>query len=309
MTCLKPKYLGRSILDKSTEACSNSTNKPENIKGQFNTMRWLLAPFRLIFCVTSRLLEERFTLTAAALSFNSLLGLVPMIAVGLGLLMYFPFFSGMASVLEKFILANLLPEKAGAVIANYLGQFAHRAVVVPWLGGIALLATALMQTLTIEHAFNTIWHIKTRRHFLRRVAMHLFVLLLGPLLFGGSLALITFIASISFGFVDQPIWVSATFFRVLPVLFMAALFTLLYWGVPNKNISRWHALIGGVFASIAFVALQRLFTLYIANFPLYAMMYGAFSAVPIFLVWLYLSWGVILLGALIVAELPGVIQR
>lgn len=272
-------------------------------------MRRLLVPFLLTFRVVRRFLGERLTQTAAALSFSTLLGLVPMIAVGLGLISYFPFANGVSAALERFLLANLLPDKAGVVIARFLGQFAHRAGGVPLIGGIALVVTALMQTLTIEHAFNAIWKIRKQRPIVKRLAMHLTALLLGPVAFGGSLTLITLLAGVSFGLVNEPLWVRATFFRVLPVLFTAVLFALLYWGVPNRPVSRWHAMIGGVSAALGFVAMQRLFGLYVANFPTYTVMYGAFSAVPIFLAWLYLSWGVILAGALVVAELPFVMQR
>lgn len=268
-------------------------------------MRWLLAPLRLVVRVVSRFRAERLAQTAAALSFATLLALVPMLAVALGLLAHFPFAEGMRLALEKFLLANLLPDKAGSVIAKYLGQFAHRAARVTLVGVVALAATALMQMLTIEHAFNAIWRIKARRPLLRRIAMHAIALSLGPVAFGASLALISFIAGVSFGLVDEPGWVRAAFFRVLPVVFMAALFALLYWGVPNRPVARWHALVGGVFAALGYLAMQRLFGLYIANFPAYTVMYGAFAAVPIFLVWLYLSWSVILVGALVVAELPG----
>jgi len=267
-------------------------------------MRWLFAPFRLAYRVVGRFRSERLAQTAAALSFATLLGLVPMIAVGLGLLSHFPFAEGMSAALEKFLLANLLPEKAGTVIAKYLGQFAHRAERVTLIGVAVLAATALMQMLTIEHAFNAIWNVKAKRPFLRRVAMHSIALLLGPVAFGGSLAFISFVAGVSFGLVAEPRWVSDAFFRALPVAFMAGLFGLLYWGVPNRQISRWHAVTGGLLAALGFLAMQRLFGLYIANFASYTVMYGAFAAVPIFLVWLHLSWSVILIGALVVAELP-----
>lgn len=267
-------------------------------------MRWLLAPFRLAFRVVRRFLAERLAQTAAALAFATLLGLVPMIAVGLGLISHFPFAAGMSAALEKFLLANLLPDKAGAVIAKYLGEFARRADRVTLIGVAALAATALMQMLTIEHAFNAIWKIKAARPFLKRVAMHLIALLLGPVVFGGSLALITYIAGVSFGLIDEPGWVSAAFFRFLPFAGMTALFALLYWGVPNRPVSKWHALAGGLLAALCFLVMQRLFGLYVARFPAYTVMYGAFAAVPIFLAWLYLSWGVILAGALAVAEMP-----
>jgi len=227
-----------------------------------------------------------------------------MMAVGLGLISLFPFSTGMSVALEKFLLANLLPDKAGAVIAKYLGLFAHRADSVTLIGVAALAITALMQMLTIEHTFNAIWKIKTKRPFLRRVAMHLIALLFGPLAFGASLAFITFIAGVSFGLVDEPGWVGVAFYKALPVAFMAALFGLLYWAVPNRAVASWHAAMGGVLAAFGFLALHRLFGFYIANFPVYTAIYGAFAAVPIFLVWLYLSWSVILVGALVVAELP-----
>jgi membrane protein len=271
-------------------------------------MRWLLAPFRLVIRVVHRFRTERLAQTAAALSFATLLGLVPMIAVGIGLVSHLPFAEGMNAALEKFLLANLLPDKAGVVIAKYLGQFAHRAAGVTVIGLAALTATAVMQMLTIEHAFNAIWNIKAKRPWLRRVAMHLIALLLGPLVFGGSLAFISFVAGISFGLVDEPSWVSAAFFRALSFAFMAGLFALLYWGVPNRPVARWHAIAGGVLAALCFIAMQRLFGAYLANFSAYAVVYGAFAAVPIFLAWLYLSWGVILVGALAVAELPGSIR-
>ena len=86
---------------------------------------------------------------------------------------------------------------------------------------------------------------------------------------------------------------------------MTLLFALLYHAVPNRHVSKWHATAGGLFATLGFSMMQRLFGLYIAKFPTYTMIYGAFSAVPIFLVWLYLSWSVVLIGALIVAEIPG----
>jgi membrane protein len=136
--------------------------------------------------------------------------------------------------------------------------------------------------------------------------MHGLALLLGPLAFGASLAAISFVTSISLGLVDEPVWVDKFVLRgLLPFVFMTALFGLLYWAVPNKPVKAWHAAFGGAMAALGFAGLQELFTLYIAaGFTVNAVVYGAFSAIPVFLGWLYLSWSVILIGALIVAELP-----
>ena len=267
---------------------------------------WLLAPFRLILRTARRFHGEHCAQTAAALSFATLLGLVPMIAAAFALISFLPVGVGLGSVLQKFLLANLLPDTAGVIVAKYVGQFASRAGRVTFFGIGVLGVTALMQMLTIERAFNHIWRVRSNRPLLRRLAMHGLALLLGPLAFGASLAAISFVASVSLGFVDEPIWVNKIVLRgLLPFAFMSALFGLLYWTVPNKPVKVWHASLGGALAALGFVGLQKLFTLYIvAGITVNAVVYGTFSAIPVFLVWLYASWSVILIGALVVAELP-----
>ncbi len=267
---------------------------------------WLLAPFRLILRTARRFHGEHCAQTAAALSFATLIGLVPMIAAAFAVISFLPVGVGLGSALQKFLLANLLPDKAGIIIAKYVGQFASRAGHVTVVGIAILGATALMQMLTIERAFNHIWRVKSSRPLLRRLAMHGLALLLGPLAFGASLAAISFVTSVSLGFVDEPAWVSKVLLRgLLPFAFMSALFGLLYWAVPNKPVKGWHAAFGGALAALGFAGLQELFTLYIAaGFTVNAAVYGAFSVIPVFLVWLYASWSVILIGALVVAELP-----
>lgn len=269
----------------------------------------LLVPFRLVANVARRFRAERCAQTAAALSFTTLLGLVPMLAVGAALIELLPFGIKLSAALEQFLLATLLPEKAGTVIAKYLGQFAHRAERVTWIGLFALGVTALLQMLTIEHTFNAIWKVHKRRPWLRRLGLHLLALLAGPLVFGGALASITFLATASFGLIDEPRWIRSAFSEAVPLVFLAMLFSLLYWALPNRDVARGHAIFSGVCAALAFVGMQRLFALYVVKLPTYALIYGAFAAMPIFLLWLYLSWSMILIGALLTAELPGVLRR
>jgi membrane protein len=264
----------------------------------------LSAPFRLPVLVFERFRAERLAQTAAALSFATLLGLVPMIIVAAALIDHLPFAASIGKALERFLLANLLPEKAGAVIAKVVGQFAGRAGQVTMIGIAALAATTLMQMLTIEHAFNAIWKVRASRSLLRRLWIHGLALLLGPLLFGAGLAATTYLASVSLGLIAEPTWVTTMVFRAMSFGFVAGLFALFYWGVPNRSVSRWHAAIGGLLAAGGFLGMQQLFGLYITKFPTYALIYGSFAALPIFLVWLYASWTVILIGALVTAELP-----
>lgn len=272
-------------------------------------MHWLSAPFLLAYRVARRFGAERYAQTAAALSFATLLGLVPMLAVGAVLIESLPFGIRLGSTLEQFVLSTLLPDKAGAVIAKYLGQFAHRAERMTWIGLGMLAATALMQMLTIEHAFNAIWKVKRERPWFKRLALHLLALFAGPLVFGGALATITYLASASLGLVNDPAWLRAGFSQVLPAFFLAVLFGLLYWALPNRPVAGWHAGFAGLFAALALVGMQRLFALYVVQFPTYTLIYGAFAAMPIFLLWLYLSWSVILIGALVTAEIPHLGRR
>lgn len=267
-------------------------------------MHWLLAPFLLIARVVRRFSDERCTQTAAALSFATLLGLVPMLAVAAMFIESLPFGINLGSALEKFVLSTLLPDKAGVVIVQHLGQFAHRVERVTWVGLGLLAVTALMQMLTIEHTFNAIWKVKRTRPWLRRLVLHLLALCAGPLVFGAALASITYLASASFGLIDEPSWLRVAFFQTMPPTFLAVMFGLLYWALPNRPVSRWHAGFSGGLAALVFVGMQRLFALYVVKFPTYTLIYGAFAAMPIFLLWLYLSWSVILLGALLTAELP-----
>lgn len=269
----------------------------------------VLTPFRLLVRVVRRFRDERCAQTAAALSFVTVLGLVPMVVIGATLIEALPFGIKLAGALEKFLLSTLLPDKAGAVIAKYLGQFAQRAGRTTWIGLGALAATALMQMLTIEHTFNAIWRVRTGRPWLRRVAMHAVALLAGPLIFGAALAAITYLAAVSFGYFDEPRWLRIVFAQGLPATFLAFLLALLYWAVPNKPVSRWHAGMAGILVALAFAGMQRLFALYVVQFPTYAAVYGTFAAIPIFLIWLHLSWSVILVGALLTAELPAAGRR
>jgi membrane protein len=263
-------------------------------------MHRLLLPFRVV----RRFIDERCAQAAAALSFSTLLSLVPMIAIAVAIIARLPFAEGLSKSLEHFLLANLLPDRAGTIIVKYVGEFTHKTGQLTLIGGLVLMATALVQMLTIEHTFNAIWEVRENRPLLRRVAMHLLALLLGPLVFGASLALTTFIASASYGLVQEPFWAKADLLKAVTFAFMTAMFALLYWAVPNRRVVPWHAVFGGLLAALGFALMQRLFGLYVAKLPTYTVVYGAFATIPIFLLWLYLSWGVILVGALVVAELP-----
>lgn len=265
----------------------------------------LLTPFRLVGRVAHRYRVERCSQTAAALAFTTVLGLVPMIAGAVALISILPFGSGLGMAVQKFLLANLLPDKAGIVIAKYVSQFASKAVRLTWIGALTLAVTALLQMLTIERTFNMIWRVRTQRPLFKRILLHATALLMGPVVFGIALVAVTYLVTTSLGWVsDSGDWFAVALIKGLPFLFMIGLFTLLYWGVPNRPIPKSHAIFGGVFTAGCMIGIQKLLSFYVKYFSAQAVIYGTFAAVPVFLLWLYLSWTVILVGAYIVAELP-----
>jgi membrane protein len=266
---------------------------------------WITLPLRLAVSVARSFQRERITQIAAALSFVSLLGMVPMIAVGFAVLSMLPPGVGLGHAIEKFLLANLLPNKAGIVIAQYVGQFASRVGRVTLFGVLALSVTALMQMMTIERMFNQLWHVKKSRPIFRQLAMHGLVMTVGPLVFGVSLIVIAMTVRASFSVMDEASVIRLFVNRdLLPFLLMTTLFSLLYWAVPNKTVAWAHALSGGVVAASGLAGMQKLFTLFITGMTANTAIYGVFSAVPVFLAWLYGSWIIVLVSALVVAELP-----
>jgi membrane protein len=250
-----------------------------------------------------RFRAERCVQTASSLAFTTLLALVPLLAIALVLISKFELFAGLGEALRGFLLANLLPDKAGKIIATYALQFSHKAGQLTAIGTGMIVVTATMLMLSVDHAFGRIWRVKQPRPLLRRVAIYLGVLVLGPIVLGASIAAATYLFTASLGLVAEPRWLTNFFLKMLPVAMLAALFALLYFVVPNRRVEPWHAVAGGVVAAAGFALIQRMFGIYIAQFPTYTLIYGAFATVPIFLVWLYLSWLVVLVGALTAAVL------
>src|SRR6266513_3134086 len=168
----------------------------------------------------------------------------------------------------------------------------------------AFLVTGVMLMLTIDNALNRIFRVERRRALAQRVLTYWAVLTLGPVLIGASLSMTSFAVAASLGKLDLNLVADAVL-RMLPFLFTCAALTMLYAVVPYRRIELQHALAGGILAGIAFELAKRGFAIYLARFPTYALIYGAFATAPIFLAWLYLSWLVVLAGATITAMLPG----
>lgn len=260
--------------------------------------------YEFLLLLIDRFRDVRCQQVAASLTFTTLLSLVPLLTVSLVLISNFPVFDTLASALRSFLLDNMLPQKAGDVIAKYTLQFSQKASQLTLVGMLLLVVTLVITLMTIDRTLNAIFRVARPQKIWRRIVVYWVVVSLGPLLLGAGIAGVTYVVSASLGAVNEPLWVRSALFRSMPMLLLAGLLTFLYSSVPNRPIQLRHALAGGVFATFAFALLQKLFGLYISKFPTYTLIYGAFATVPIFLLWLYLSWTVVLLGALITAVLP-----
>jgi len=251
-----------------------------------------------------RFFEDRGVQTAGSLTFTTLLSLVPLLTVALSLATAFPVFREGTAALQAYVVENFLPEASGVkAIAEQINQFTSKAGQLTAIGLAFLAVTAIMLMLTIDESMNRVFRVQRPRPLGQKLLMYWGVLTLGPVLIGMSLSLTTFLVGASLGWMRMGA-LAQDVLRLVPFLFTWAALTLIYLVVPNRRIVLWHALVGAFCAGIAFEATKRGFALYLQKFPTYALIYGAFATLPIFLLWVYLSWLVVLIGATITAMLP-----
>lgn len=253
--------------------------------------------------VAGRFFDDHCPQVAASLAYTTLLSLVPLVTVAVTLFAAFPVFSDLMTQVKIFLLTNMVPETAGKIITVYMVQFSEKAARLTMIGIAFLLITALLLIQTIDRAFNTIWRVRQQRSILYRFLTYWAVLTVGPLLLGASLSITYYLLTLSLGYVKNVPLIGELSLRLVPTLLMALTFSLLYFAVPNRYVPFKHALTGGLVAGIGFELMKKAFAWYISSFPTYKLVYGAFAAFPIFLLWIYVSWLVILIGAVIAAAL------
>lgn len=255
------------------------------------------------------MLAERFKASrcpqvAGSLAFTTLLSLVPLVTLAIVVFGQMTVFADLGNELRLFLVQNLLPDKAGRIIATYALQFSQKATNLTLFGSILLALGAFALILTIDREFNQIWGVQHPRQWSVRIPLYWATLTIGPLVAAGVVAASSFVLSASLGLVDESAWVRSAALRIAPYLLMAGFFTFLYVAVPNRPVERSHALIGGIAAALLLAVVHRGLALFIGSFANFTLIYGTFAALPTFLLWLYLSWVVILLGAVVASTLP-----
>ena len=252
--------------------------------------------------------EDRIPQVAGSLTFTTMLSLVPLATVAFALFTAFPLFAQFQMSLQQFLADHLMPEQFNIQIFKYLNQFASKAKGLTTVGMIVLFVTSVMTLMTVESAFNVIWRVRKARPIAQRVLVYWSILTLGPILIGVSLSISSYLftQSMSYSAAQRitPLIEWALAGAALPLTVLA--FTLLYVFVPNCRVEWRDAIVGGVAAAIAFEIAKRGFGFYIRRMPSYTAVYGAFAVVPLFLLWMYLSWFITLAGAMIASALPAI---
>ena len=257
-----------------------------------------------VLTLAQRFREDRLGLTAGSLTFTSVISLVPLVTVMLALFSAFPIFSSLQETLQRYFVANLFPDTIAKPVLGAITQFSTRANRLGLVGLIVLLVSAIALMLTIDRALNAIWRVKRPRPIAQRVLVYWSGVTLGPLLVGVSLTATSYAVSVARGYGQFMPQGFGIVIAVLEFVLIAIGIAALFHYVPNTHVRWRHALIGGLFVAIGIAGAKRLLALYFSTVPTYSMIYGAFATVPIFLIWIYLSWVIVLLGAVIAAYAP-----
>jgi membrane protein len=253
--------------------------------------------------VLRRWSEDRCLQVAGSLTYTTLLALVPLFTIVVALLSSLPFFEDVMVQIKVFLLLNLVPEIAGKIITVYMQQFSGNAARLTGLGLAGLFVMALALLFTVDTVMNGIWRVRRRRPLWRSALGYSALLAVGPVFMGVSLWATTWLVTASLDQVDFSRSVEKSVLRIVPVAVSAAAFFFLYRFFPNRPVPWRHAAAGGLVAAVAFEAMKSVFAEYVRMVPAYSLVYGAFAVIPIFLLWVWLSWLVVLFGAEFAAAL------
>lgn len=270
----------------------------KNIKGSL-PWRHFLSFFHYL---RKRVKQSQFQVVAGYLSYVSLMSLVPLMVVALSVATAFPIFADIHQGVEQFVFDNFVPT-ASDVVQQYLSAFVNNASKMSAIALSFIFVAALLLISAIDKAFNNIWQVTKKRRVITSFSMYWMILTLGPLLVGASIAITSYLVSLVSLGVDDSFGITSLFFRLLPLLSSLAAFVLLYMLVPNTTVPLKYALSGALFAAIFFEFAKKAFAVYLTAFPSYQAIYGALAIVPILFLWVYLSWLIVLGGALITVSL------
>ncbi len=265
-----------------------------NLKNSMLTVRNFL-----IFLI-KRAQNDTVLRVASSLSYTSLIALVPLLAIALAIFSAFPVFGDVREQVKDLIIQNLMPD-AGQDISLYFDQFISAAGKLTTIGVVGLALTAVLLLSTIENSFNFIFKVTQPRRFTTKITLYWTVITLGPLLLGTAFSLKGYVAFSDA--VETFPQIGMILGSVLPFMLTWLLLTCVYVFVPNKKVNFLHALSGGFVAMCLFWVLRTGFAVFMVKNNTYKTLYGAVAAVPLTLVWMYLSWAAVIFGAVVTASM------
>lgn len=262
--------------------------------------------------VFARLLHERYredqlALTAGSLTFTTILALVPFFIVALAIFTAFPMFGQMQEQLQRWLVASLVPEGIARQVLGYMTQFASKASRLGAAGLSALFVTAIALILTIDRTLNRIWRVRRPRGLAQRLLIYWAAITFGPLVLALSLATTASVISFSQSVVGAVPGAVRLVLASAEFLLLAGGVAGLYHFVPNTRVKWSHAWIGAMSVAACLELAKKGLGIYIGTVPTYSILYGAFASMPILLLWIYVAWNIVLVGAVAVAYLPSLL--
>lgn len=246
--------------------------------------------------VIRRFLADNCRQAAMVLTYTTLFAVVPVMTVVFSILSAIPSLQHVSGDIQNFVFQNFIPS-TGAAVQERLQDFSQQARGLTTIGIAMLFVTALMLLVTIEKAFNQIWKVHHERKGVVSFLRYWAVLSLGPLLLGAGFTISSYLASIHlFSTAASAFSGAVPGLQLIPFVSTTLAFTLLYVAVPNCKVPLKAGFLGGLLAALLFELAKKGFGLFVSQFSSYTLVYGAFAAFPVFLIWIYLSWMIILLG-------------
>ncbi|MGH8077636.1 MAG: YihY family inner membrane protein, partial [Lysobacter sp.] len=246
--------------------------------------------------VARRTLDDNLFEAAGALSFTTVFALVPLSLVVFGVLSAFPVFGEWSDRLSHYIFSNFVPNAARSV-ESYLKQFKTNADQLTTAGVVALLVSLLITLTGVEASFNRIWRVKVARPKFSRFLVYWTVLTLGAMMAAASLAVSAKFFAMSVFETTAGHFLETVMLRLAPMAIELFAFAAIYRVVPHRTVKWRHAMAGALLATFLFELVKWGIGAYLGSFTAYSTIYGKIAFVPVFLLWIFLSWTAVLLGA------------
>lgn len=259
-------------------------------------LRKLADTFGFLLFVFRRWREDRCPQIAGSLTYTTLLAVVPVFTIVVAIMSTTPFFHEVMDKIRLFLHMNLMPNIADKITTVYMREFAHNARRLTAVGAAGVFVVSVWMMLIMDRSLNAIWRVRRSRPIWISVLGYMAVIVIGPILLVVGMTVTTYAMSLS-AEVAATSRLRILLLHAVPVAMSALAFFVVYRVIPNRHVPWRHAALGGFVAALLFELAKQLFAFYVHASPTYNLVYGAFAAVPIFLIWIYISWMVVLFGA------------